>query len=371
MSSLTVPAGTATGQFHRPGGGSFTAHGSRKHTIEELRQGSAAALEYNAFLLDMDGVIWHCGEPVPGARKFLQHLRDSQVPFMLLTNECRYTSRDLANKLEQSVGFRLEPREIYSAANSVRDFFKRLLRHGFQNSAYVIGEEGLVSNVRKAYSVSRKAGLLPEHSGCVYTGDQVDQCFPQHSGKGGSPGSDTPAQMLAPVEYVVVGSVWSENTRDIERAAKCLRAGAKLVYSCPDWYDKYADGALSFGMPMPVVNLLEKTCSVDSYNLGKPNPHMLRMASRVLTKRGVQWKDVLFVGDSIGTDIRTSIENGIDCALVLSGTTTLEKLNRSPLQPNFVFQSIKELSLAFQGKKLPRQSRVSINTDSSEEEEEE
>lgn len=87
-----------------------------------------------------------------------------------------------------------------------------------------------------------------------------------------------------------------------------------------------------------------------------------------------QWKDILFVGDSMGTDIRTSIENGIvnqylsystillysiiiqlfnylkqknkDCALVMSGTTTPEKLNRSALQPNYVFPSIKEVYVA-------------------------
>jgi ribonucleotide monophosphatase NagD (HAD superfamily) len=58
------------------------------------------------------------------------------------------------------------------------------------------------------------------------------------------------------------------------------------------------------------------------------------------------WKDILFVGDSMGTDIRTSIENGIDCALVMSGTTTPEKLHRSALQPNYVFPSIKEVHVA-------------------------
>ena len=47
---------------------------------------------------------------------------------------------------------------------------------------------------------------------------------------------------------------------------------------------------------------------------------MIRMAqNRLLKGTKLEWKDVLFVGDSIGTDIRTSIENGIDCALVLSG----------------------------------------------------
>jgi ribonucleotide monophosphatase NagD (HAD superfamily) len=72
---------------------------------------------------------------------------------------------------------------------------------------------------------------------------------------------------------------------------------------------------------------------------------MIRMALKKLLANHTElkWKDVLFVGDSINTDIRTAIENGIDCALVMSGTTTPEKLLASALQPNFVFPSIKEL----------------------------
>ena len=31
-------------------------------------------------------------------------------------------------------------------------------------------------------------------------------------------------------------------------------------------------------MPMTNVALLEKTCGIESMNLGKPNPHMIRMA---------------------------------------------------------------------------------------------
>ena len=64
----------------------------------------------------------------------------------------------------------------------------------------------------------------------------------------------------------------------------------------------------------------------------------------LLAKRpDLGWKNVLFVGDSMGTDIRTAIENGVDCALVMSGTTTPEKLARSAIQPNFVFPSVKEI----------------------------
>lgn len=63
----------------------------------------------------------------------------------------------------------------------------------------------------------------------------------------------------------------------------------------------------------------------------------------MLANSRLSWSDCLFIGDSLGTDIRTALENGIDSALVMSGTTTPERLARSAVQPNFVFPSIREL----------------------------
>merc|ERR1711991_75456 len=126
------------------------------------------------------------------------------VPFQLLTNECRYTNKKLCENIKAYIGVQLEEFQIYSAANSTRDFFKRLLRHGFKASVYVLGEEGLVSNVKNAYEVSRKRGFL-EGPAKVYSGDQIDDYLASLK----SPTIDFP-----PVEYVVIGAVHEENTRN-------------------------------------------------------------------------------------------------------------------------------------------------------------
>ena len=52
--------------------------------------------------------------------------------------------------------------------------------------------------------------------------------------------------------------------------------------------------------------------------------------------RDLHLSSTLFVGDSLATDMQTSLENDIDCALVFSGTTTRDGLNRSPLTPTYV-----------------------------------
>lgn len=127
---------------------------------------------------------------------------------------------------------------------------------------------------------------------------------------------------------------------------------------------------------MPIVNTLQHVTGCKAYNLGKPNPFMLRGANRHLvdtilqplseTQRSfvqgqIDPKDVLFVGDSIDTDLRTAMENGIDAALVLSGTASVQSLAASAIRPNFVFNDIEDLHEAFvNGKLLKGSSNYSL-----------
>lgn len=296
--------------FSVRGGGAFSV--SRRFT--------SSASQYSAWLLDVDGVLHRCGVAVDGAAEFVRSLQSKGTPFLLLTNEDRYTNEQLATRLNNILGVSLMADDIYSSSNSAREFLLRLFRHGFDDSCYVVGEDGLFANVADAYKGAVR--------GRMYKNQEV-------------------VAPDAKIAYVIIGCTHEENTRNSERAAEYVRKGARLIYTCPDMYDVYHDGRFALGMAMPLVELLCKICNVTAYNVGKPNSHMLRMAlRRLLANTDLQWKDVLFIGDSLGTDIRTSIENGVDCALVLTGTTTPQALSQSALQPNFVFPSIKELHTA-------------------------
>jgi HAD superfamily hydrolase (TIGR01450 family) len=275
-----------------------------------------------------------------------RYLREKGIPFALLTNECRYTNRQLADKLNcllelSGAKVSLKPEQIYSAACSAGDFFERLLRHRFTGSVYCIGEDGLCTALRKAYSShSPSPSIAAAQTDTQETRSRVPTVLCGEE--------EYDEESMTPVEFVCVGSVHADNTRDIERAAEYVRKNeARVVYTCPDYYDVYADGRLAFGMPMPVVDLLERVLGCASYGLGKPNPHMVRMAADILLKQhDLTWTDVLFVGDSLNTDIRSAVENGISSALVLSGTTSLQKMAKSAIRPDFVFDSVHELHLA-------------------------
>ena len=51
------------------------------------------------YLLDMDGVIYRGGEVIPGAVEFVRRLRETDTPFLFLTNNSQRTRRDVATKL--------------------------------------------------------------------------------------------------------------------------------------------------------------------------------------------------------------------------------------------------------------------------------
>ena len=45
---------------------------------------------------DMDGVIYRGRKPIPGAQEFIDRLRDSDTPFVFLTNNSEQTPLDLS-----------------------------------------------------------------------------------------------------------------------------------------------------------------------------------------------------------------------------------------------------------------------------------
>ena len=73
-----------------------------------------------SWLTDMDGVLVHEGEPVPGAPEFVNRMKASGKPFLILTNNSIYTPRDLQARLAR-MGFDVPEQSIWTAALAERD----------------------------------------------------------------------------------------------------------------------------------------------------------------------------------------------------------------------------------------------------------
>ena len=92
-------------------------------------------------MTDMDGVLVHEGRMIPGADAFLARLRETDRPFLVLTNNSIYTPRDLQFRLRHS-GLDVPVESIWTSALATASF---LADQRPQGSAYVIGEAGLTT----------------------------------------------------------------------------------------------------------------------------------------------------------------------------------------------------------------------------------
>src|ERR1700754_194779 len=99
-----------------------------------------------SWLTDMDGVLVHEGMPVPGAPEFINRLRASGKPFLILTNNSIYTARDLQARLTR-MGFDVPESAIWTSALATAQFLSDQQPGG---SAYVIGEAGLTTALHHA-----------------------------------------------------------------------------------------------------------------------------------------------------------------------------------------------------------------------------
>ena len=57
--------------------------------------------EKKGFICDMDGVIYHGNQILPGVPEFIQWLKDEKKEYLFLTNNSGCTRRELQQKLSR------------------------------------------------------------------------------------------------------------------------------------------------------------------------------------------------------------------------------------------------------------------------------
>ena len=100
----------------------------------------------SSWLMDMDGVLVHEEQAIPGAAEFLKRLEERELPFLVLTNNSIYTPRDLAARLRTS-GLVVPESRIWTSALATARFLHDQRPGG---SAFVIGEAGLTTALHEA-----------------------------------------------------------------------------------------------------------------------------------------------------------------------------------------------------------------------------
>jgi HAD superfamily hydrolase (TIGR01450 family) len=144
-----------------------------------------------------------------------------------------------------------------------------------------------------------------------------------------------------PTDAEVVVVSW-DRTFDYAKllaAFRAVRAGARIVATNPDPFCPTPDGDLPDCAAM-LAAIEASTGSQAEAIVGKPSAHM---AATLLDRLALPPDDTLLVGDRLLTDVRMAQEAGMHSALVLTGATTQDALQGSPVVPDFVLGGVAEI----------------------------
>jgi len=245
--------------------------------------------------MDMDGVIVHEDQLIPGADRFIARVQEAGYPFLILTNNSTYTARDLAARLSQT-GLNVPAEAIWTSALATARF---LCEQRPEGTAFVIGEAGLTTALHEVgYTLSDR-----------------------------NP------------DYVVLGETRTYSFEQITRAVRLIEGGARFIATNPDPTGPSREGSLP--ATGSVAALVSKATGVDPYYVGKPNPLMMRSALRAIDAHS---ETTVMIGDRMDTDIVAGIEAGLETILVLSGITTRDAASRFPFLPGRIVDSVADLS---------------------------
>ena len=250
--------------------------------------------DIECWLTDMDGVLVHENDAIPGASELLAGWESAGIPYLVLTNNSIFTARDLSARLRIS-GLHVPEERIWTSALATADFLKQQLPGG---SAFVIGEAGILTALHDA--------------GFIMTETNPD--------------------------FVVVGETRNYSFEAITKAIRLIIGGARFIVTNPDATGPSTDG------PLPatgaIAALITKATGKEPYVVGKPNPMMFRSA---LNKIGAHSKRTGMIGDRMDTDVVAGIEAGLHTVLVLTGISDQAEIEKYPFRPNEIVDSVADL----------------------------
>lgn len=244
-----------------------------------------------AFMIDLDGTIYKGGNPIPGAKEFIETLQEKKIPFVFLTNNSSSSREHYLNKLT-SMGFKISLDNVLTSTTATVMYIQKFHPNA---KVFPLGTPEFVKEV-------------------------VDHGIPISE-------NDPDIVLLAFDKTITYDK--------INLAYHHLMKGCELIATHPDDLCPTENGYdVDIG---PFIRMFESLTGRKATVIGKPNPLMIEMAASAMDARH---KEMIMVGDRLYTDMRMAADAGIGSILVLSGETSEEDLLASPLRPTFVLPSV-------------------------------
>jgi HAD superfamily hydrolase (TIGR01450 family) len=253
--------------------------------------------QYDAFAVDLDGVVWRGEVLLPGAVDGLKAIRATGKPMLLLTNNGGYHPAEVVERLGEG-GFDLAPEEVLTTSLVAREW---ILEQGLRNApAFILAPQSVAAQLDDILRIRY-----------FETGQTA--------------------------KLVLVGRDTDFSYLRLTLAAEAVRAGAAFLSLNKDPVLPIEDGRMLPGTGS-IVAALEAASGSAPTVLGKPEEPMMRAAAKRLG-----YDRVLMLGDRLESDIAGAKSIGWAGALVLTGLT-LPDADMEP-RPDHVLTSLQSLAL--------------------------
>lgn len=253
--------------------------------------------DFDGLVCDLDGVLYRGDEPIEGAARAIDRLREQDVRVLFCTNNSRATVMEYRDKLAD-LGVPAGLDDILTSAVVTAEAMSA--RH-LRGRAIVIGGRGLRES-------------LAEVGVEAYDGDDH-------------------------VAAVVVGLDTGFDYAALTRATGALLLGAPFIATNDDATFPAPGGRVWPGAGA-IVASMEAASGRRAEVMGKPHRPMMEAAERRLSG----CRNIAVVGDRPETDLRGADAMGWKTILVLSGVTSREGIGAIRPRPEVVLNSIAELA---------------------------
>ncbi len=258
---------------------------------DELKQKSL-------WLFDMDGTIYEENRLFDGTLALLDFITKRGGRYVFLTNNSSRSVEDYIKKVT-AMGIQADRESFFTSSQATVRYLKEQLPGAL---VYCQGTGSLVKELRDSgIRVTTEMDLTAE---AVVIGFDTELSF----------------QKL-------------RNTCELLTKKDIPYIATNPDFVCPTDYGFVPDcGSMAIGIryatgKMPLV-------------IGKPEPTMIEIAER---KFGKTPADTVLIGDRLYTDIASGVNAGVTTIAVLSGEAKYEEIMSYEKQPDYVFQSVKEI----------------------------
>ena len=261
------------------------------------------------FVLDMDGTFYLGDEILDGALDFLESVKRAGKRYIFFTNNSSVSSENYIEKLKK-MNCHISRDMIMTSG----DVMIRFLKSKYPDkSVYLLGTPELEKSFREAginlFESERDEKAAMSHAICENIPD-----------------------------IVVVAFDKTLNYEKLSNACVYIMKGAKFLATHLDINCPVKEGFIPDCGAMCAA--IELSTKVSPKFVGKPFKETVDM---VVDATGVDASKISFVGDRIYTDVATGVNNGAMGVLVLTGECKLSEVPDSDVQPDVIFDSIKEM----------------------------